>query len=58
MPSRAVSLRRLRSYEDICRQSASCETSEALRAEFLKFADTFRQVAKDLEPSENELAPA
>ena len=58
MPSRAVSLRRLRTYEDICRQSAGSEKSEALRTEFSKLADTFREVAKDFEPNENERAPA
>ena len=50
MLSQAISIRRLRSYEEICRSQAQSEPNEFSRKELFKLADTFRQAARDLEP--------
>ena len=57
MLSQAVSLRRLRTYAEICRQQARDERNEALRAEQSKFADAFRRAADEIEAI-NEVEPS
>jgi hypothetical protein len=59
MLSRLISMRRLRSYEELCRQQASTEPDEFSRTELTKFADSFRQAVDDLgtDPDTDELDP-
>ena len=51
MLSQAISIRRLRSYEEICRHQALTESNEFSRAELSKLADSFHQAVIELEPA-------
>ena len=56
MLSRAISLSRLRSYAEICRQHAAGEQSDWLRDELSKFADSFHRAAEELKYVRGEAA--